>query len=192
MGTAACAGLSAISHRKKATFWRELIDRFPGLIDFLCNPDDVGQSEFVHGLHSFYALYIANSRDTAEHEKQHPSICTTQYQFVRPEHRAAVTTPSISPSGDACILRASSPRFVPFAFQASRVAVDLSLSSFPPEACLVDTGCMLPCQYVEFKPSTFQQRAYRTQSSRLPLHLIPPSIEHHLPCPLLTMAAAVS
>ena len=37
-------GLSSISHRKKAKFWRRLVDKFPRLIDFLCNPDDVGQA----------------------------------------------------------------------------------------------------------------------------------------------------
>ena len=37
------AGLACISHKKKATFWRDLIDRFPRLIDFLCNTENVGQ-----------------------------------------------------------------------------------------------------------------------------------------------------
>ena len=36
-------GLSVISHKKKATFWRELVGLFPRLIDFLCLCDDVGQ-----------------------------------------------------------------------------------------------------------------------------------------------------
>ena len=40
------AGLACISHKKKATFWRDLIDRFPRLIDFLCNTENVGQVPF--------------------------------------------------------------------------------------------------------------------------------------------------
>lgn len=37
------AGVDALCHKKKATFWRKLAASFPQLIDFLCNPDDLGQ-----------------------------------------------------------------------------------------------------------------------------------------------------
>ncbi len=42
-GLSLVSGLSCISHKKKANFWRRLCDRFPRLIDFLCNSNDVGQ-----------------------------------------------------------------------------------------------------------------------------------------------------
>jgi hypothetical protein len=32
-------GVDVLSHQKKATFWRELVELFPNLIDYLCNPN---------------------------------------------------------------------------------------------------------------------------------------------------------
>ncbi len=32
-------GVDVLSHKKKATFWRELVELFPNLIDYLCNPN---------------------------------------------------------------------------------------------------------------------------------------------------------
>jgi hypothetical protein len=38
------AGIGKLSHTKKAQFWRELADKFPTIIDFLCCPDqNLGQ-----------------------------------------------------------------------------------------------------------------------------------------------------
>jgi hypothetical protein len=41
--SACCTGLDPLSHKKKAKFWRQLAEAFPELIDFLCNPNDLGQ-----------------------------------------------------------------------------------------------------------------------------------------------------
>jgi hypothetical protein len=38
-GLKAATGVDALSHKKKAVFWRELIGLFPNMIDYLCNPD---------------------------------------------------------------------------------------------------------------------------------------------------------
>ena len=32
-------GVDVLSHQKKAAFWRELVELFPNLIDYLCNPN---------------------------------------------------------------------------------------------------------------------------------------------------------
>jgi hypothetical protein len=37
------AGISFLSHKKKAVFWRELVEIFPTLIDFLSSPHDLSQ-----------------------------------------------------------------------------------------------------------------------------------------------------
>ena len=37
------AGLNALSHKKKATFWRQLLAGFPLLIDFLSDPAQLHQ-----------------------------------------------------------------------------------------------------------------------------------------------------
>ena len=37
------SGLSVISHKKKAKFWRAVVDIFPNFIDFLCSSNDIGQ-----------------------------------------------------------------------------------------------------------------------------------------------------
>ena len=37
------AGVEALSHKKKATFWRDIAESRPQLIDFLCHPDELGQ-----------------------------------------------------------------------------------------------------------------------------------------------------
>ena len=31
-----CAGISPLSHKKKARFWRALVEMFPNVIDYLC------------------------------------------------------------------------------------------------------------------------------------------------------------
>jgi hypothetical protein len=49
-GRTCCSGVDPLSHKKKANFWRDLAESFPQLIDFLCNPADVGQV-FPHSLH---------------------------------------------------------------------------------------------------------------------------------------------
>jgi hypothetical protein len=33
------AGVDALSHAKKAAFWRQLVELFPNMIDYLCNPN---------------------------------------------------------------------------------------------------------------------------------------------------------
>ena len=38
-----CTGVDPLSQKKKAKFWRHLAEGFPQLIDFLCNPKDLGQ-----------------------------------------------------------------------------------------------------------------------------------------------------
>jgi hypothetical protein len=35
----AAAGVDMLSHKKKAAFWRELVELFPNMIDYLCNPN---------------------------------------------------------------------------------------------------------------------------------------------------------
>ena len=35
----ASAGVDILSHKKKASFWRELVKLFPNIIDYLCNPN---------------------------------------------------------------------------------------------------------------------------------------------------------
>ena len=40
------AGVDVLAHKKKAEFWRRLIDAFPTLIDFICNQEDLGQVEY--------------------------------------------------------------------------------------------------------------------------------------------------
>jgi hypothetical protein len=35
----ASAGVDILSHKKKATFWRELVELFPNILDYLCNPN---------------------------------------------------------------------------------------------------------------------------------------------------------
>jgi hypothetical protein len=37
--THAAAGVDVLSHKKKAAFWRELVELFPNIIDYLCNPN---------------------------------------------------------------------------------------------------------------------------------------------------------
>ncbi len=32
-------GVDILSHKKKAAFWRELVELFPNMIDYLCNPN---------------------------------------------------------------------------------------------------------------------------------------------------------
>ena len=32
-------GVDVLSHQKKAAFWRELVELFPNLIDYFCNPN---------------------------------------------------------------------------------------------------------------------------------------------------------
>ena len=32
-------GVDVLSHQKKAAFWRELVELFPNIIDYLCNPN---------------------------------------------------------------------------------------------------------------------------------------------------------
>ena len=41
------AGVDPLSHKKKAKFWRAMAASFPKLIDFLCNPADLGQVRTV-------------------------------------------------------------------------------------------------------------------------------------------------
>jgi hypothetical protein len=31
--------VDTLSHKKKAAFWRELIEMLPNMIDYICNPD---------------------------------------------------------------------------------------------------------------------------------------------------------
>jgi hypothetical protein len=33
------AGVDVLSHAKKAAFWRDLVELFPNMIDYLCNPN---------------------------------------------------------------------------------------------------------------------------------------------------------
>jgi hypothetical protein len=33
------AGVDILSHQKKAAFWRELVELFPNMIDYMCNPN---------------------------------------------------------------------------------------------------------------------------------------------------------
>ncbi len=42
------SGLSVISHKKKAKFWRAVVDIFPNFIDFLCSSNDTGQVASGH------------------------------------------------------------------------------------------------------------------------------------------------
>ncbi len=35
----AAVGVDILSHQKKAEFWRELVELFPNMIDYLCNPN---------------------------------------------------------------------------------------------------------------------------------------------------------
>ena len=35
----AAAGVDVLSHKKKAVFWRQLVELFPNMIDYVCNPD---------------------------------------------------------------------------------------------------------------------------------------------------------
>ena len=35
----AAVGVDVLSHQRKAAFWRELVEPFPKLIDYLCNPN---------------------------------------------------------------------------------------------------------------------------------------------------------
>ena len=35
----AAVGVDILSHQKKAVFWRELVELFPNVIDYLCNPN---------------------------------------------------------------------------------------------------------------------------------------------------------
>ena len=94
------SGLSAISHKKKAKFWRALMDVFPNFIDFLCSSKDLGQRGFIEGLDKFYFYYTSSEVDSERHEDAHPRIASTHYQWIRPEHRAAV----------ACFLASTSSR----------------------------------------------------------------------------------
>ena len=94
------SGLSIISHKKKAKFWRAMVHLFPNVIDFLCTSKDFGQRGFIEGLNKFYYAYMSSEKDTDVYEFQHPRITTTHYQWIRPEHRAAV----------ACFLASTSSR----------------------------------------------------------------------------------
>ena len=68
------AGVDALCHKKKATFWRKLAESFPQLIDFLCNPDDLGQVPSVgrerassfrpRGVRSFRVHFLLDSTDS--------------------------------------------------------------------------------------------------------------------------------
>jgi hypothetical protein len=33
------SGVDVLSHKKKANFWRELVELFPNIVDYLCNPN---------------------------------------------------------------------------------------------------------------------------------------------------------
>ncbi len=46
----AFAELSILSHSKKAAFWRELVESFPGLIDYLCNSNTNFSQNLLTGL----------------------------------------------------------------------------------------------------------------------------------------------
>ena len=94
------SGLSAISHKKKAKFWRALMDVFPNFIDYLCSSKDIGQRGFIEGLDKFYFYYTSSEVDSEKHEDAHPRIASTHYQWIRPQHRAAV----------ACFLASTSSR----------------------------------------------------------------------------------
>jgi hypothetical protein len=41
-------GVDVLSHKKKANFWRELVELFPNIVDYLCNPnvDPVSTREY--------------------------------------------------------------------------------------------------------------------------------------------------
>ena len=94
------SGLSAISHKKKAKFWRALMDVFPNFIDYLCSSKDIGQRGFIEGPDKFYFYYTSSEVDSERHEDAHPRIASTHYQWIRPQHRAAV----------ACFLASTSSR----------------------------------------------------------------------------------
>ena len=94
------SGLSPISHKKKARFWRVLVDAFPNLIDFLASADDLSQLDFLKGANEFYRLYVSSEGDTEDFEHPRPNIRSMQYEWVRPECRPAV----------ACFLASASAR----------------------------------------------------------------------------------
>ena len=109
--SACCTGLDPLSHKKKATFWRQLAEAFPELIDFLCNPNDLGQvlglvrppwrlvglslpcalqDALRTGLDGFYRSYIASESDTRDLEVEDAMITTSLYSCIRLEFRGSV------------------------------------------------------------------------------------------------------
>jgi len=108
------AGVDALCHKKKATFWRKLAESFPQLIDFLCNPDDLGQvslgwprtgalfstlrvsffqGALLTGLDGFYRTYMASESDTSNREEQDATINSVLHSCVRFQFRGAVRSP---------------------------------------------------------------------------------------------------
>ena len=102
-------GVDAISHKKKARFWRTIADSFPQLIDFLCEPNDLGQvvlsftsglmvfkstlglqRELVTGLDGFYRAYISSEADTRSMDADDATFAASLFSSIRFELRGAV------------------------------------------------------------------------------------------------------
>ena len=83
------AGLHMLSQKKKAQFWLSLVEQFPNIIDYVCNPS-MDASLLIRGLDEFFQTYVASPEDTEEEEVDDQSVGTILFTAVRPEFRGPV------------------------------------------------------------------------------------------------------
>jgi hypothetical protein len=83
------SGVDLLSQKKKAAFWLGLVNLFPNIIDYLCNPK-VDPAPMLDTLDEFFQMYISSPEDTAKREVDDRSVGTILFTPIRPEFRGPV------------------------------------------------------------------------------------------------------